>query len=90
MRELSKFEVSQVSGAFAPAIGVPIVIGAVSGGLAGAVQSDGNIGQTVLGAAVGAAAGFFGAVAGATTGAVRVIYGGYAVAAGVVSTWNDS
>ncbi|MDO9521288.1 MAG: hypothetical protein Q8K97_07700 [Pseudohongiella sp.] len=90
MRELSKIEIDQVAGAFAPAIGVPIVIGAITGGTAGAIQSDGNIGDIVFGAAVGAAAGLFGAVAAATTGAVRVIYGGYAVAAGTVATWNDS
>ncbi|MDO9477369.1 MAG: hypothetical protein Q7L07_11715 [Pseudohongiella sp.] len=90
MIELTHSEIQEVSGAIAPLLAVPIVIGAITGGAAGAIQSDGNIGETILGASLGAAAGFFGAIAGATTGAVRVLYGGYAIAAGVATTWNDS
>lgn len=90
MKELTRSEIRQVSGAFAPLVGVPIVIGAITGGVSGAIQSDGNVGATVMGASLGAAAGFFGTVAAATTGAVRIFYGGYAIAAGAVATWSDS
>lgn len=80
MRELTDYETQLVGGGI-PLIGVPIVIGALTGGASQAIQSEGNIGQTALGAAVGAAAGFFGAIATATTGAVCVVYGTYAVGA---------
>jgi lactobin A/cerein 7B family class IIb bacteriocin len=90
MRDLNSDEILMVNGGFAPALAVPIVIGAATGGVAGAVQSDGNIGSTIFGAAAGAAAGFFGTVAAVTTGVVRGIYGGYAVMVGSVASWNDS
>jgi hypothetical protein len=90
MIELTESEIHDISGAFAPILAVPVVIGAITGGAAGAIQSNGNIGETILGASLGASAGFFGTIAGATTGAVRLLYGSYAVAAGVATTWNDS
>lgn len=89
MRELTNAETHMVAGGV-PLIGVPVVIGALTGGASQAIQSEGNIGQTAMGAAVGAAAGFFGAVAAATTGVVRVVYGTYSVGAGVATTLNDS
>lgn len=90
MRELTDAEILQVNGGAFPLIGVPIVIGALTGGASKAVSSDGNPGEIIFGAAMGAAAGFFGTVAAATTGAVRALYGTYSVAAGVVTTWSDS
>lgn len=89
MRELTDRETQIVAGGV-PLIGVPIVIGAVTGGASQAIQSEGNIGQIALGAALGAAAGFYGAVAAATTGVARAMYGVYAVGAGVLTPRNDS
>lgn len=89
MRELTDYE-TQLVGGGVPLIGVPIVIGALTGGASQAIQSEGSIGQTALGAAVGAAAGFFGAVAAATTGVTRALYGTYSVGADIATTWNDS
>lgn len=90
MRELTFDEISQVTGGILPALIVPGVIGAATGGIAGGVRSGGNVGDIVMGATLGAAAGFFGTVATMATGAARVVYSGYAIGAGAVATWNDS
>jgi uncharacterized membrane protein len=73
MRELTHDEIEEVSGGFGPA---GAVLGAVGGGIAGAMGDNGLSG-IVSGVAFGAVAGFFGGIAGATTGFARYSFGTY-------------
>ena len=86
MRELTHSEIEEVSGGFGPA---GAVLGAASGGIAGAM-GDNGVGGIIAGAAFGAVAGFFGGIAGASAGFARYSFGTYSLGVGAMGTQSAS
>ena len=82
MRELTIEETEMVNGGVG-------AVGAVIGGVTGGVVSynqGGNIGNIIAATTLGAVGGFFGGIASATTGLGRVMFGGYSVGMGAMSS----